>query len=105
MPEPRIASHADQPEASLAERLLLALGMWPDYVEQLGADALIEAAVLIRSDAHRYPMVCEDYGAKCTEVDDLRTTLKRAKDEFVAPKVGGRRKMIELIDAVLEPED
>ena len=60
----RIASHDDDPHASLVDRLLLALGMWPFYVDDLGPDALVKAAAKIRSDAHRFPMAAEDYGTK-----------------------------------------
>ena len=70
--ERRVASHPDDPEASFADRLLLALGMWPNYRETIGDLDLLDAAVKIRSDAHRYPMVCEDYGAKCNELDEMR---------------------------------
>lgn len=79
--EPRIASHPDDPTAPLADRLLLALGMWPKYVEELGVDAVLDAAVRIRSEAHRYPMVCEDWGALRDRHEALLTELRRLTAE------------------------
>ncbi len=77
----RFASHDDDPEAPLVDRLLLALGMWPSYVTELGEDAVIEAAVVIRGNAHRYPMAAEDYG----RVDDTRVALVQAVLELIPP--------------------
>lgn len=88
LPEPtrerRIASHPDDPDAPLADRLLLALGMWPDYVDQLGVDAVLDATVMLRSDAHRYPMVCEDYGAVADHRDRLQEALEHIRDLSVS---------------------
>ena len=88
IPEPtpnrRIASHPDDPDAPLADRLLLALGMWPDYVDQLGVDAVLDGTVMLRSDAHRYPMVCEDYGAVAADRDRLQEALEHIRDLTVS---------------------
>ncbi|HVM07166.1 MAG TPA: hypothetical protein VM345_01785 [Acidimicrobiales bacterium] len=70
----RAASHPDDPSASFADRLLLALGIWPVHVNELGQEAAIEAAVQFRWDAHRFPMVCEDFGTE----RELRTELTKA---------------------------
>ena len=80
MSERRIASHPDQPDDPLANRLMLALGMWPNYVAQLGVEEVGEAAVTLRTAAHLYPMACEDYGAKCDEVERYRDALKQISD-------------------------
>ena len=80
MSERRIASHPDQPDDPLANRLMLALGMWPNYVAQLGVEEVVEAAVTLRTAAHLYPMACEDYGAKCDEVERYRAVIDRAID-------------------------
>lgn len=58
----RLASHPDDPSAPFADRLLLALGIWPQHVAEMGEDAAIEAAARIRGDAHKFPMVAEDFG-------------------------------------------
>lgn len=61
----RVASHPDDPEAPFADRLLLALGIWPHHIEQLGPlgeNEAVGAAAIIRSDAHKFPMVAEDFG-------------------------------------------
>jgi len=65
----------------LADRLLLALGMWPSYVTELGEQAVIDAAVVIRGNAHRYPMAAEDYG----RVDDTRVALVEGVLELIPP--------------------
>lgn len=75
-PEPRIASHPDDPTAPLADRLLLALGMWPSYVEQIGADECVEAAVIIRTQAHKFPMAAEDFGTERELRDELVGALR-----------------------------
>jgi hypothetical protein len=79
MAELRIASHPDDPDAPLADRLLLALGIWPHHAVEAGDDEVVEAAVIIRSNAHRYPMVTEDWGTVRADlehalalVDDIR---------------------------------
>lgn len=61
-PERRIASHPDDPTAPLADRLMLALGMWPNYVEKLGVEAVLDAAVALRTKAHQFGFAAEDYG-------------------------------------------
>ena len=80
MSERRIASHPDQPDDPLANRLMLALGMWPNYVAQMGVEAVVEAAVTLRTAAHLYPMASEDYGAKCDEAELYRDALKQISD-------------------------
>ena len=73
-PERRIASHPDDPTAPLADRLLLALGMWPSYVDELGVDAVLNAAVALRTNAHQLSFVSEDYGdvsARLAEAEEL----------------------------------
>jgi hypothetical protein len=80
MTEKRIASHPDDPAAPLADRLLLALGMWPSYIDELGGEpgeAVIEAAVLIRTQAHLYSFAAEDFGTARDEADRLREALKQ----------------------------
>lgn len=74
-----IASNPDDPDAPLADRLLLALGMWPQYVEQLGVDEVLAAAVEFRSRAHLFPMAAEDYGTAAAEREDLRSRLIAAE--------------------------
>lgn len=74
-PPPRIASHDDDPSAPLAERLLLALGIDPAVVAEFGEQTVIDAAVLIKTYAHKFPMVSEDYGAQQVEIDRLRSFL------------------------------
>ena len=61
-PNRRIASHPDDPTAPLADRLMLALGMWPSYVEELGVEAVLDAVVALRTKAHQFEFVAEDYG-------------------------------------------
>lgn len=80
-PEPRdrpkrIASHPDDPSASLADRLLLALGIWPDHATQVGRTAVVDAAVQIRTDAHKYPMVVADLSAE-REIREYLETIVR----------------------------
>lgn len=58
----RMASHPDDPEASFADRLLLALGIWPEHVAEMGEQTAIDAACIIRRDAHKFPMAAEDFG-------------------------------------------
>ena len=62
------------------EDIMLALGMWPNYVAQLGVDEVIEAAVTLRTAAHLYPMACEDYGAAAEEIARYRAVIDRAID-------------------------
>jgi hypothetical protein len=76
MTERRIASHPDDPSAPFEDRLMLALGMWPSYRAELGDEAVIAAAVILRGDAHRYPMVCEDWGTATGLVESLRAELQ-----------------------------
>lgn len=58
----RFASHPDDPSAPFADRLLLALGIWPHHIAEMGEETAIEAAVIIRGNAHKFPMAAEDYG-------------------------------------------
>lgn len=71
----RIASHPDDPDAPFADRLLLALGVHPNHVTGPAAviteDDAVAIAAQFRSDAHRYPMVCEDYGTQRDEAEGL----------------------------------
>jgi hypothetical protein len=85
MAEPRIASHPDDPSAPFADRLLLALGISPRHAEQAGDEQTLDAVVAIRTAAHRYPMVVEDYGTAAEERDELRHALiyvRRALDRM-----------------------
>lgn len=72
------ASHPDDPTAPFADRLLLALGMWPTYPEQLGEEAVLKAASSFRWDAHRFPMACEDFGTQADEIERLRAAITEA---------------------------
>lgn len=101
MSEPRIASHPDQPDDPLANRLMLALGMWPNYVAQLGVDVVIEAAVTIRTAAHLYPMACEDYGAAAEESDHYRAVIDRVIDLLSAGEDDADNEALDLLVAAL----
>lgn len=110
----RIASHPDDPNAPLADRLLLALGMWPKYVEELGAEEVIAATAQIRSDAHRLPMCSEDYGIMSQELQSLRADLillvsrweERTRDDSVAPSVAtGIRDCVNDLEAFLDGDE
>lgn len=60
----------DDPSAPLIHRLLLALGIQPEHA--VGRhEAVIETAVRIRADAHRYPVVVEDWSTVREERDLL----------------------------------
>lgn len=102
MTERRIASHPDDPTAPLADRLLLALGMWPKYAEELGVDAVLDAAVSFRTAAHLFPMVQEDYGTVADERDCYRTAVKQISEllpghEYLATGIS--------LAALTEPEE
>src|SRR5258708_29274698 len=75
-PEPRIASHPDDPNAPLATRLMLALGIWPVHAMDVGDNAIVEAAVIIRNQAHRFPMAAEDFGTERGLRDELVGVLR-----------------------------
>lgn len=76
----RAASHPDDPNAPLADRLMLALGMWPSYVDELGVEEVIEAAAQIKWDAHRFSMCSEDYGALSQRYENLKEAIVRSID-------------------------
>jgi hypothetical protein len=57
--------------------------MLPGQLDDVGEDTLVEAAVIIRSNAHRYPMVVEDWATVRADVehalalvDDIRAARK-----------------------------
>lgn len=86
-PPRRIASHDDDPDAPFADRLLLALGISPAHVAQVGEQAAIDAAVLIKTDAHKFPMLVEDFSEERATVARLTAdtdTLTRARDKAAA---------------------
>lgn len=76
---PRVASHADDPSASLADRLLLALGIWPHHARQAGDDEVVKAAVKIRTRAHREPMIAEDWSSERALREELEERLRVAE--------------------------
>lgn len=86
----RIASHPDDPSAPFADRLMLALGIWPHHAEQAGREAVLDAAVMIRTDAHKYPMVVEDYGAQADRLDALEVIRQRVSDGWEPLRGAGR---------------
>lgn len=81
MPETRIASMPDEPDAPLARRLLLALGLDLEQLEELlgdpavAADAAVECAVEFRNQAHRTPMITEDWAAERARREDLESLV------------------------------
>jgi hypothetical protein len=74
----RCASLPDDVSAPLADRLLLALGMWPSYVGELGADEVVATAAMIKSAAHRYPMAAEDFGTQSAMRQELEDAVREA---------------------------
>lgn len=84
----RVASHPDDPEAPFADRLLLALGIWPDHVAEMGEQTAIDAACIIRTNAHKFPMAAEDFGNEREQrelfegiVRDIAATASRPDGE------------------------
>lgn len=76
MGEPRIASHDDDPAASFADRLLLALGIWPHHAEQIGQEETLDAVVMIRTAAHKFPMAAEDFGTERELREDYEAIVR-----------------------------
>lgn len=82
MPERRIASMPDEPDAPLARRLLLALGLDLAQLEEMFGDetaaveAAVEVAVAFRNEAHRAPMVAEDWAAERARREDLESLVE-----------------------------
>ena len=82
MVERRIASLPDEPDAPLERRLLLALGLNMDVLEELfgdpaaAADAAVECAVAFRNEAHRAPMITEDWAAERARREDLESLVQ-----------------------------
>lgn len=79
-PEPRIASLPDEPDAPLVRRLLLALGL--DLADLLvedraaAQDLAVELAVKFRNEAHRAPMITEDWAAERSRREDLESLVE-----------------------------
>lgn len=79
------ASLPDVPAAPLADRLMLALGIQPSYVEELGVEEVLGAAVIIRTQAHRFPFAAEDFGAERVLRDALVDAIRHAVEVLDTP--------------------
>lgn len=85
----RMASHQDDPEAPFADRLLLALGIWPHHVAEMGEQTAIDAACIIRRDAHKFPMAAEDYGNERDQRELLEGVVRDLANAASRPGVHG----------------
>lgn len=72
----RFSSHPDEPTASFADRLLLALGIWPHHAQEFGEDVAVDAAALIKAQAHRFPMAAEDFHYERERREDAEAEME-----------------------------
>lgn len=104
------ASHPDDPGAPLVDRLLLALGISPRHAAQAGDDETVEAAVLLRTQAHKFPMVVEDWGVAREELDALREAavdlcVDLSSGTYSSPSLDRLRDLLGFADASSSPTE
>lgn len=73
----RSASLDDEPHAPLWRRLLLALAIHPDLVNEVGHEVLVGAAATIRARSHRMDFIAQDWAMERGFREDLLAAVRR----------------------------